>query len=62
MHALGEKHSGLGKVLVNAGVRETFDVAGLKQAMQVRPRERMIERKWSTPAAGYCAPLDKRVR
>ncbi|CAM9745019.1 unnamed protein product [Scytosiphon promiscuus] len=34
VHALGEKHSGLGKVLVNAGVRETHDVSGLKQAMQ----------------------------
>lgn len=35
VHALGEKHSGLGKVLENAGVRETHDIAGLKQAMQV---------------------------
>ncbi|CAM9686329.1 unnamed protein product [Pylaiella littoralis] len=34
VHALGEKHSGLGKVLENAGVRETHDIAGLKQAMQ----------------------------
>lgn len=35
VHALGEKHTGLGKVLINAGVREAHDIAGLKQAMQV---------------------------
>eukprot|EP00752_Nemacystus_decipiens_P002861 g2662.t1 len=34
VHALGEKHTGLGKVLIDAGMRETHDVAGLKQAMQ----------------------------
>ena len=36
MHALGEKHSGLGRVLENAGVKELHDIAGLKQSMQVR--------------------------
>lgn len=33
-HALGEKHTGLAKVLENAGVKEQHDIAGLKQAMQ----------------------------
>lgn len=40
VHALGEKHTGLGKVLINAGVRETHDLAGLKQAMQVIASQR----------------------
>lgn len=35
MHALGEKHSGLGRVLESAGVKELHDIAGLKQSMQV---------------------------
>eukprot|EP00903_Cladosiphon_okamuranus_P014299 g13281.t1 len=34
VHTLGEKHTGLWKVLINAGVRETHDLAELKQAMQ----------------------------
>lgn len=38
MHALGEKHSGLAKVLENAGVKEQHDVAELKQKMQVGPK------------------------
>lgn len=36
VHALGEKHSGLGRVLENAGVKELHDIAGLKQSMQVQ--------------------------
>lgn len=35
MHALGEKHSGLAKVLEISGVKELHDIAGLKQVMQV---------------------------
>lgn len=42
MHALGEKHTGLGKVLINTGVRETHDIAGLKQAMQVNNRAHLL--------------------
>lgn len=37
VHALGEKQSGLAKVLENAGVKEPHDIAGLKQTMQVKP-------------------------
>lgn len=36
MHALGEKHSGLARVLESAGVKELHDIAGLKQSMQVQ--------------------------
>lgn len=35
MHALGDKHTGLAKVLQNSGVKELHDIAGLKQEMQV---------------------------
>lgn len=45
VHALGEKHSGLGKVLENAGVRETHDIAGLKQTMQVRNERTLGQRE-----------------
>ncbi|CAN0449853.1 unnamed protein product, partial [Ectocarpus sp. 12 AP-2014] len=34
VHALGEKQSALGKVLINAGVREPHDMAGMKQDMK----------------------------
>lgn len=35
MHALGDKHTGLAKVLEKSGVKELYDIAGLKQQMQV---------------------------
>ncbi|CAM9535790.1 unnamed protein product [Ectocarpus fasciculatus] len=34
VHALGEKQSALGKVLITAGVREPHDIAGMKQDMK----------------------------
>ncbi|CAM9695911.1 unnamed protein product [Ectocarpus sp. 4 AP-2014] len=36
VHALGEKQSALGNVLINAGVREPHDIAGMKQDMKVK--------------------------
>ena len=35
MHALGDKHTGLAKVLEDAGVKERHDMAELKKTMQV---------------------------
>ncbi|CAM9203341.1 unnamed protein product, partial [Laminaria digitata] len=66
VHALGEKHSGLGRVLENAGVKELHDIAGLKQSMQACDwRERPLSAEklvYARCDSHYLVPLWRLLR